>query len=456
MQNLKEPALGTKLRNDVTQQMSNISISDRSMSQAASNKLNNTAAKAQRPSAMKTMASSQPDDGVGIENDANAANRRRSSTEQITVATERLSLTAATKDKPMDVCADAMATASPMDESLIVLPNKEAEIVSLIDEDEAASVATSVSSQSAQPELNLMPPPAKPAPAARKARTKKKAPTAASNVVTKIKSEKLSMTGSASGSSVAADAVPVVAAPSVRSTRSKQSKAPIPMPMVDMKAAIKSEKPDDAQAAVVAVSPDALEIVPSAAVPSVGANTTLESVYEDARADVAMPPNNVAATSSSTSTTADQDDVPMAEEPTVPPVMDATYVQPNDVANDTYVHSQPPQMQQQPDATFDAGPVDQANAAASNDLCDATYAIGTESASNESPRTPSSVVTVGVAADVEAKKQAPVPKPQSRVRPSMESIMTEDNSDEEDALPLQALRSKVQMAKKKNPNEIFK
>lgn len=284
MGSLKEPKLNSKMRHDVTVKMERISLHE--------------PAKKHGSDDVAASADDAADDAAAeAENDPNAANRRlrdggaATPTEQLAQATARMSLhnvvetAAATVTTAATAAVPSVASALAMDESLIEMPAKETEIVSLTDDDDvsmppptpAPVVMPPPAPVAAVAEVAaaaaLMPPPAaKPVAAPRKARTKKQmaaeAKTAAAAV--RVKSEKLSLAATA-----AAD---VTDPPTgVRSTRSKRTK--VPMPMFEV-GSVKVE----VEPVVVLETLTPVVLASAARPPTATANTTMESVYEDARA----------------------------------------------------------------------------------------------------------------------------------------------------------------------------
>lgn len=332
-------------------------------------------------------------------------NRPNTPTEELTQKARKMSL----HETP------ARAAPTPMDESLIVMPAKQMDVVTLSDGDDepaAAPAVESVASTALDPAL--MPPPSKPAPVTRKPRTKRN-----------IKSEKLSL--------VAAPAVPDEPQ---RSTRSKKPHG-VPKPMEIVKAeplgdAMPMELQSDASPVCVDSSPehastespepvfDRNEGVPATA------NATIESVYEDARADElprtseALPPYTEEPMDAQSAGDETAQPIEAAVREALPQPMDATYVQPAD-ANITYAAV----------------------------VCNTTYVAPAAAAGNETFQVPAAV-----AAGNETVCLGPAPGKTDAVsstnKARSSSLMTDDISDE-DEIPL----SRMPTLKTKH-KELFK
>lgn len=388
MKGLKEPTLNSKLRSEVIPKLERVSLCDERLEQRQT-----------------TVQRSMSTHAENAENNPNASNQRHSTTttDLLTHATARLSMEVyaqptAAAEKPQQIPASSTCpphnvassnstiassgSAQLLDESLIVMPEKEVEIVSLTDDDEAAPPPASSAVAPPREAANLMmPPPAKPAPAARKPRTKKQAPVS-------IKSEKLSLAGG-STAVVAEPPEPVA----TRSTRSKKPKAVFPIP-IQVAAAVKLELVVDEPASMTTIEP----VVAAATLPPpVAGNTTLESVYEDARADGAV----VSASSAAKETDHDE---PIHQVPSLDP--NATYI----------------------------------NAATA--ACDATYVAPASVATANSNETfvadaaaPNETITLVAAAyGASSHRTPPTMAIMPRITPSMASIMTEDNSDTDEVV----------------------
>lgn len=421
MANLKEPGLLAKMRHDVTVKLERISLND--MKKHGANDAADTAA-------------------AESENDPNAANRRGSRgsgaatpTEQLTQAAARLSLQ--NQAEKSAAAATRVAAAIAMDESLIEMPSKETEIVSLTDDDESTVPAAAAAPAPPVAATELMPPPAaKPVVAPRKARTKKQQTAdAKAAAAVRVKTEKLSLSAAAS---VAAAAVAEPTS-NMRSTRSKQPK--VPMPIVEVIRVMKQEVTADSVPAVLETA---------VAATTATANTTLESVYEDARAvndDAAAeqpPPDHDEPMPELVDHSA-----PIAHRPSEEPVShidgysstkmpvmpaastaatfqaDSTYVQPASVAdaNATYVSNATFVQPNEPLAvneTFNMAAMGANSTAAVN--VNETVCLGA------APTPPMAVAQI--------RSPCTPPPPSSLPHMNRASIMTEDCSDSEDDRPL--------------------